>query len=112
MAWYVLKVFLTALIIVVVSEAGKRSSFLGALLASIPLVSVLAMIWMHYEKATTEKINDFSTGVFWLVLPSLPFFLLFPLLMKKGFSFWTGMGISLAVMIALYFGMSVLMKKG
>ena len=109
--YYVLKIILTAGLVVAVSEASKRSSLLSGLFASMPLVSFLGMIWLYIETGSTEKVAALSTSVFWLVLPSLPFFLLLPLLLKKGWGFYASLGLSTAVMIGLYYGMLVLLSK-
>ena len=99
------------LAVVAVSEASKRSSLLGGLLASLPLVSCLGMIWLYIDTGSTEKVADLSKSVFWLVLPSLPFFLMLPFLLKKGWGFYSSLGLSTAVMIGLYYGMMVLLSK-
>jgi len=109
--WIVVKFAITAALIVVISEIGKANSFMGSLLASIPLVSFLGMMWMNFEKVETEKIAAHSTGVFWLVLPSLPFFLMFPWMLRKGMGFYTSLGISTVVMIGLYFAMAAILKR-
>jgi hypothetical protein len=112
MLWLTLKVLITAVLIVVISEIGKINSFMGSLLASIPLVSTLAMIWMYHEKVPAEKITAHSTGVFWLVLPSLPMFLLLPWLMEKlKWAFYPSLGASIAVTVVLYFISVVVLRK-
>lgn len=107
----VIKVLLTAGIVVAVSEASKRSSLLGGLLASLPLVSFLGMIWLYIDTGSTEKVAELSHSIFWLVLPSLPFFLMLPFLLKKGWGFYSSLGLSTAVMIGLYYGMMMLLSK-
>jgi hypothetical protein len=88
MTYYLVKLFLSAGLIVAVSEVAKRSGYLGGLLASLPLVSLLAIGWMWFETHDAAKIADFSRNVFWFVLPSLLFFVLLPwLLPKTGFYF-------------------------
>ncbi len=109
--YYAIKVILTAGLVVAVSEASKRSSLLGGLFASLPLVSFLGMIWLYLDTGSTEKVAELSRSVFWLVLPSLPFFLLLPFLLKQGWGFYTSLGLSTAVMIGLYSGMVVLLSK-
>ena len=109
--WIVCKFVITAALIVAISEVGKAKPLLGALMASIPLVSYLGMLWMKVEKADQSKIIAHSEGVFWLVLPSLPFFLMFPWMLKKGVSFYLSLGISTVTMILLYFAMVALLKK-
>jgi len=109
---YAIKILLTAGIVVAVSEASKRSSLLGGLLASLPLISFLGMIWLYIDTGSTEKVAELSSSIFWLVLPSLPFFLLLPFLLKKGLGFYSSMGLSTVVMIGLYYGMVLLINKG
>ena len=109
--YYVLKIVLTAGIVVAVSEASKRSSLLGGLLASLPLISFLGMIWLYIDTGSTDKVANLSSSVFWLVLPSLPFFLMLPFLLKKGWGFYSSLGLSTAVMIGLYYGMMVVLKR-
>jgi hypothetical protein len=88
MFYYALKLIVSALIIVAVSEIAKRNSGVGALLASLPLTTLLAIIWMQIEGSPTVQIAELVEQVFWLVLPSLLFFIIFPLLLKQGMNFW------------------------
>lgn len=83
MTYYLVKLFLSAGLIVAISEISKRSGYLGGLIASLPLVSLLAIGWMWFETHDAAKIADFSRGVFWFVLPSLLFFILLPWLLPK-----------------------------
>ncbi len=109
MAYYVVKVIFTAVLIVLISEIAKRSSFWGAVLASLPLVSILAMVWIYVDTKEVERISALSTGVFWLVLPSLPFFLILPALLREGVEFYPAMAFSLAICAAFYWGMVALL---
>ncbi|MGH8373328.1 MAG: DUF3147 family protein [Gammaproteobacteria bacterium] len=88
MWYYVIKVAVSAILIVLVSEIAKRSSFLGAVLASLPIVSLLAFVWLYYETGDTQKISRLSLDIFWLVIPSLVLFLVFPWLLRRGIQFW------------------------
>jgi hypothetical protein len=81
------KLGLSALLIVLISELGKRQPTLAALVASLPLVSVLAMGWMHIEGAGQQRIAAHAEATFWYVLPSLPMFLLLPALLRHGVAF-------------------------
>lgn len=103
MAYYVVKILVTTALIVVISEVAKRSSLLGAILASIPLVSVLAMFWLYFDTRDVEKVSALASSVFWLVLPSLALFVALPLLLKQGLNFYAGIGISIAITVACYF---------
>lgn len=112
MTWFIIKVFITSLIIVAVSMVGKWNSFLGSVLASIPLVSTLGMIWMYHEKTPMAKITAHSSNVFWMVLPSLPMFLVLPwLIEKQRWGFYPSLGASLALTVVLYFAASALLKR-
>ncbi|MDR0534446.1 MAG: DUF3147 family protein [Verrucomicrobiales bacterium] len=83
-----IKYAVTALIIVIVSEVAKHTDRLGALIASLPFVTILVMIWLHLEKQGAEKIANHAYYTFWYVLPTLPMFLLMPYLLHRGCSFW------------------------
>ncbi|WP_374611977.1 DUF3147 family protein [Sphingorhabdus sp.] len=87
MIYLVVKTAITAIIIVVVSEVARRSAGLGALLASLPLVALLSMIWLWRDTGDTARMASYSQATFWYVLPSLPMFLLIPVLLKRGFAF-------------------------
>lgn len=77
------KYILTSLVVVAISEMARRQQFVAAVVASLPLTSILAFIWIYYETQDVKKITQLSTDVFWLVLPSLAFFLVLPVLLKK-----------------------------
>ncbi|WP_457633782.1 DUF3147 family protein [Oceanithermus desulfurans] len=87
-----------------VSEIAKRSSLLGALLASVPLVSVLAMVWLYLETRDAERIAAFAQDVFWLVLPSLALFLVLPWLLRAGVQFFVALGLGLVLAALAYAG--------
>jgi len=111
MLYYALKVILSALLIVAISEIAKRSSGFAALVASLPLTSLLAFVWLHLEGARPEQIAELSSQIFWLVLPSLILFLLLPLLLKHGFGFWIGLGLSVAATVACYLALLPLLRR-
>ena len=111
MAWYIIKVALTALVILFVSEISKRLPLLGSLIASLPLISVLGMIWIFQETKDAQKIITHAEGTFWYVLPSLPMFLLMPWMMKKGFSFYVSLGSGIILTFLLYLIMTKILSK-
>jgi len=100
--YYIFKVVITALIIVLVSEISKRSTFLGALLASLPLISILAFIWIYVDTKDTARIAELSTQILWLVIPSLLFFVLLPVFLKLNYSFAISMVLSTTGMLIGY----------
>lgn len=102
MIYYIIKIVITTASIVAISEIAKRSSFFGALLASIPLISVLAMLWLYIDTKDTAKVSSLATGVFWLVLPSLVLFISLPLLLKSGMNFYISLSIAITLTILSY----------
>ena len=111
MSYTIIKIIITSLLIVAISELSKRSSLLGALLASLPLTSVLAMLWLYIDTKDTEKVADLAAGIFWLVIPSLVFFISLPILLKKGVVFYLSMGLSMSATAACYFLMIAILTR-
>jgi hypothetical protein len=99
---YFVKVVVTALLVVAISEVSKRSSSVGALLASIPIVSVLAMIWLYSDTGDTAQVAALSRSGFWLVLPSLVLFLLLPVLLARGYHFYFSLAASIGATVLVY----------
>ena len=102
MAALIVKLVVTALLVVAISELARRSTLAGALLASLPLTSLLALIWLYRDTGDAAQAATLARGIFWLVLPSLAFFLAFPAAVRAGWSFWLSMGASVAVTLAAY----------
>jgi hypothetical protein len=111
MIYYLIKIALSALLIAAISEVAKRSSGFAALIASLPLTSLLAFIWLHVEGTAPAKIAELSSQIFWLVIPSLLLFLLLPVLLKNGFSFWVSLGLSVIATAACYAGLLPLLRR-
>lgn len=111
MLYYILKVAISAIVIVAIAEIAKRSTGFSALLASLPLTSLLAFMWMHFEGADPARIAELSGQIFWLVLPSLVLFLLLPLLIRHGLGFWLSLAVSVAATAACYLAMLPALRK-
>ena len=111
MLYYVLKVIVSALLIVAISEIAKRSTGFAALVAALPLTSLLAFVWLHIEATHPDRIAQLSSQIFWLVLPSLLLFLLFPLLLKHGLNFWISLGLSVAATAGCYIAALPLLRR-
>jgi hypothetical protein len=112
MTLYLIKIFISAVVIVAVTELSKRGgTFWGGVLASLPLTSLLAFLWLYGETRDAMKITALCWSIFWMVLPSLTLFLVLPLLLKRGMSFIAALPISVAVMIAAYLATSTLLKR-
>jgi hypothetical protein len=102
MTYLIAKAALSGLIIAVVSEIAKRSPAFGALIVSLPLLSILAVIWLWRDTGDTERVAVLMVSTFWYVLPSLPMFLLMPALLRNGVGFAPSLGASYALTILLY----------
>jgi len=111
MLYYTIKIFVSAVIIVSISEVAKRNSAVAALIAALPLTSLLAMIWLHLEGTNSQQIAELSRQIFWLVLPSLLLFLLLPVLLKYGLGFWSSLSVSILCTIACYFALLPLLRR-
>lgn len=99
---FVFKVLLTAVLVAAISELGKRSTLAGALLASLPLTSVLALVWLYRDTGSAQQAAALAGGIFWLVLPSLAIFVVFPLAVRAGWAFWPALGSGIAATLAAY----------
>ncbi len=106
MAYLILKAAVSGILIAIASTLAKRYPGFGALIASLPLVSVLGMIWLWSEKPDVENMAAHAGATFWYVLPSLPMFLLIPLLLRHGTGFWLALALGCALTIALYAAMT------
>ena len=102
MTYYLIKVAVTTLLVVFVSEVARRSTLFGALLASIPLVSVLAMVWLYLDTGSSQQVARLSQSIFWMVLPSLSLFLALPWLLRAGLSFLAALPLSIGIMVGCY----------
>ncbi|WP_373034594.1 DUF3147 family protein [Sulfurimonas sp.] len=111
MYYYITKIVITTLLIVLISEITKRSSLVGALLAAVPLVSILAMTWMYIDTNTSNTAVEFSNKIVWLIAPSMTLFIMFPILIKKGIHFYPSMAISVASTIIAYYLMILILEK-
>jgi hypothetical protein len=104
MGWWVVKTLLTAALIVAISDVARRHERLGGALAALPLVTLLALVWMHLERVPEPKLAAHAWYTFWYVLPTLPMFLAFPALLRR-FGFWPALTLCIlgtAGLFALY----------
>ncbi|QJD29647.1 DUF3147 family protein [Methylococcus geothermalis] len=109
MLYYAVKLAVSVLALVAITEIAKRSTVFAALVASLPLTSLLAFIWLHCDGAPPGQIADLSFRIFWLVLPSLVLFLLLPLLLKHGLGFWISLAISSTMTALAYITLMALL---
>jgi len=102
MTYLLAKTLISAALVVTVSELAKRSPSFGALVASLPLVSVLGMVWLWRDTGDPARMAAHVEATFWYVLPSLPMFLLIPAMLRAGASFWLALATGIALTTALY----------
>lgn len=111
MLYMIAKAALSGVLVLAISEIAKRSPTFGALIASLPLVSLLAILWLWNDTRDGLRVAALTEGTFWLVLPSLPMFLLVPAMLRAGVSFWLSVAAGVALTIGLYFAMLWLLPK-
>ncbi|MFM9834767.1 MAG: DUF3147 family protein [Methylophilaceae bacterium] len=110
MQYLILKYLVTAGVVVLVSELAKRSDKLGGLIAALPLITLLTLVWLYLEKQPTSKLANHAYYTFWYVIPTLPMFLLFPHLLAK-YSFWTSLVISVLFTILIFIVYVAVLKR-
>jgi len=111
MSQYLIKIAISLIVIVAAIELSKRSSWLGALLIALPLTSLLAITWLYYDTGNLQQVANLSRSIFWLVLPSLALFLIFPWAVEHQWKFWPALALGCAASIACY-GVLVLVMRG
>ena len=111
MLYLLVKAAISGLLIALISEVARRSPGWGGLLASLPLTSLIAMLWLWRDTGDEQRVADLSLGAFWFVLPSLPLFLIIPLLLRAGWAFWPALLTACAVTLALYVAMFALSAR-
>lgn len=110
MTWIITKYLITAGLVVGISEVAKRSDKLGGLIAALPLVTVLTLIWLYVEKQPDTKIANHAWYTFWYVVPTLPMFLVFPTLLPR-IGFWPTLAASALLTIACFAGFAFVMRR-
>lgn len=102
MLYLVIKAAISGVIVAAVSEIARRYPGWGGLVASLPLTSLLAMLWLFRDTHDAERVAELSVGTLWFILPSIPLFIALPMLIRSGLGFWLSMAIVVAGTLALY----------
>lgn len=102
MLYIAIKTLITSLVVVAVSEIARRSTTFAALLAALPLTSLLAFIWIYIDTGDTERIAELSYSILWLVIPTLVFFVVFPVLLKMNNAFWSSLLLACLITVCVY----------
>jgi hypothetical protein len=105
MTYLIVKALLSGIIVAAASEVARRWPGVGALIVSLPTVSLLAMIWLWRDTSDPERIAVLSESTFWYLLPSMPLFLVLPAMLRSGFGFWLALFLACALTVALYLAM-------
>lgn len=105
MGYLIFKALLSGAIIAIVSEVAKRNPGFGALIVSLPLISLMGIMWLWRDTHDAARIAAHAEATFWYVLPSLPMFLLLPALLRRGVAYWPALGLGCALTVGLYFMM-------
>jgi hypothetical protein len=111
MGYLIAKALLSGIIVAVVSEVAKRNPSLGGLIVSLPLVSILAVIWLWRDTGDPERVAAHLVATAWYVLPTLPMFIVMPMMLRAGIAFWTSLAVSCVMTGALYLATVVMASK-
>ena len=110
MKWLIMKYLITAAVVVLVSEVAKRSDRFGGLVAALPLVTLLTLVWLHLENQPEARLANHAWYTFWYVVPTLPMFLVFPWLLQR-LGFWWTLGCCALITIALFAALALVLKR-
>lgn len=102
MMYLLVKAALSGIIIALVSEISWKNPGFGALIVSLPLVSLLGVLWLWRDTGDVGRIAAHMQATFWYILPTLPMFLVMPMLLRAGVGFWLSLGVSCAMTLVLY----------
>ncbi len=111
MLYLIAKAVISGIIIAIASEVARRWPGWGALIVSLPLVSLLTFIWLWADTREPARIAELSQSTFWFFLPSMPLFLVLPALLRNGVPFWLALLLACAMTVALYWGMALLAPR-
>lgn len=111
MSALIVRAAVSGLLVAIIALIARRSPAAGALVASIPLVSTLGMIWLWRDTGDSELVARYVGSAFWYFLPTMPMFLIIPALLRSGTTFWPALGIGLAVTIGLYLLMTLALSR-
>jgi hypothetical protein len=111
MTQYFIKLLISASVIVLASEVAKRSGWWGALIVALPLTSLLAMFWLYKDTGDVKQVATLSRDIFWLVLPTLALFLVFPWAVERGWGFWRALACGTAASLAGYTVLALLKNR-
>lgn len=105
------KLFLSALVIVVVTKIQLVNDRLSALLIALPITSLVAMIWMHHDGQSSQRLANHAEGTFWFVLPTLPMFLIIPWMLRHQWGFWTTLAANCLITIAFFWLTVIVLRR-
>ncbi|MFV0301433.1 MAG: DUF3147 family protein [Paracoccus sp. (in: a-proteobacteria)] len=112
MAYLLLKAVISGILVATASEVARRHAGIGALIASLPLVSVLGMVWLWHDTRDPLRLASHAQATLWYVLPSLPMFVLIPAMLRAGMNFWLSLGLGCLLTFGLYLLTMRLMGQG
>jgi hypothetical protein len=107
----IIKVLITSILIVTISEVGKRNSIMAAVYASLPLTTLLAIVWLYLDTHNVQKVSNLSWNVMIAVVPSFVFLITLPVLLKFGLNFWFSLIISMTLTALAYWAYVIVLKQ-
>lgn len=108
---FLVKCLISGLLVGLISEIAKKSSLFAAFIASLPITSIIAFIWLYHETGNIRQIGNLSTAIAWVVLPSIIFFISFSFILKFNFNFYGSLALAVTIMVLAYFFYTILLAK-
>ena len=111
MTFSLIKLFISLILILAISEIGKQNTFYSALLASLPIKSIISIIWIYIDTNDVQRVINFSFSILWLIIPSLIFFIILPFLLKIKINFFFSLCISIFFTLLSYYVLITILQK-
>jgi len=108
---YIIKILVSAVLITIVSEVSKKTGYLGGFIASLPITSMLALFWLYNDTKNSDKVAELSIGILLFVIPSMVFFIVLPILLKRELNFYLALIISSGIMVSGYALFSLILSR-
>jgi hypothetical protein len=108
---FTIRVVISGILVALIATVGRRWPGLGGVIASIPLVSTLGMIWLWRDTQDPELVARYAMAAFWYFLPTIPMFLLIPILLRNATGFWLSLAAGLGLTVSLYLLATVLLSR-
>lgn len=99
---FIIRAALSGIIVAIIALVSRRYPGLGGLIASLPLISVLGMVWLWHDTGDREAVATYLSSALWYFLPTIPMFIFMPMMLRHGVSFWATLAVGIFITMLLY----------